>query len=1059
MNHDSVSVVHVLGELEVVDPVGRRLGPVPAGRAQVLLRRLVAAGGAAVETGVLADALWDDDMPSTPERVIASLVSRIRKAIGSEAVAGSSATGYRFNTAAGWTSDLAQLEELARSAQARAALSPAVAVAAARRAFALLERGVPQLPAAFAHHAWAEDQRRYLEALERRLQRARWEAEEHLGMWPEIAEQAAEVFGTDPHDELAGRALIQALWHLGDRAEALRTYERLRDQLREQFGVEPGPETDALFSAIVSGQDPAATRVTEPAVEPESLTLIGRRTELETLIARWQRAVDGEPGAVLITGNPGSGATTLGQALADVAAQTGARAIRVDCFEGARSSALQPLVAALGRILLSTPPESLPALLGGWTDTATELVPELRQLVGPVDYRRATPEIEHRRVLNTMRHIFTAAAEAQPLLLYFDDLHLAGAATIDALQWLLHDDQAAPVLVVATAPSDRLHGSLHGLVDSAMLVELGPLSEADVAALAERAGLPGEAAFVWDLTQGHLMFVVDVLAALSRGEQRDNIPATLRSMVLHRVRRSGADVEELLQAASVIGTAFAPDTLQRLVDLGPGELMSTLQLATEAGLITARDDLFVFSPPILGHALYEDLPGPIRVLRHRQLAEILSERPEQRARHQERGGLVAEAARSWYEAADQARRAFANADAVRLYTRALEGARQIQDSALEGAVLIGRGAAREDLGDFDGAVADHQTAADLAVATGDRRLRARAVERLGWTAYYRRDVDEAFARAEEASQMPGAGPGAWNLVGRTRHWAGDFAGAHQAYEQALEQMGDEDAAIRASVLSCLGALLEHADRYGEAIEVLDDAVAVSHELGTFHPLLRGLFFAGMARANAGDLSGALTALQTKVSILDRYDVAFYRARTNTTLAWVWRELGESSRAHLLAETALDQSREVEAGSLQIEQELHALVALADSELAAGKPDLAAERLAAASELVDAWLPFRWRGDLRVKEVGARMGLVDPEELLVTARDASSLKYQTLALHLLGRRDEATALARQTGSLLLLGEVAPPGEADDALRRLAAALPQQLRAGFVASGRLPRTRST
>ena len=46
---------------------------------------------------------------------------------------------------------------------------------------------------------------------------------------------------------------------------------------------------------------------------------------------------------------------------------------------------------------------------------------------------------------------------------------------------------------------------------------------------------------------------MEVLAALARGEQRSTVPATLGSMVLERVRRSGADVDELLQSASVIG--------------------------------------------------------------------------------------------------------------------------------------------------------------------------------------------------------------------------------------------------------------------------------------------------------------------------------------------------------------------------------------------------------------------------------------------------------------------------------------------------------------------------
>ncbi|MEU4290622.1 AAA family ATPase [Kribbella sp. NPDC026596] len=1052
------STVFVLGPLEVTDADGRTLGPVPAGRAGILLRRLVAAGGAVVDIDALVDALWDDDAPLTADRVIASLVSRVRRAIGPDVITGHSSTGYRFNCGRAWTSDLALLEELTKSAHARAALSPAVTVTAARRAFGLLTRGHPELPPAVAQRSWAEDQQRHVDALTRRLNRASWEAQAQLGMWSEIANQAESVLSHSHHDEQAGRALMNAQWQLGDRASALRTYDELRLELRKELEVEPSPETDALFSAIVSGADPGPVRAPRPGAVAGSSTLIGRQDEYAEMVDRWHAAAAGQAGAILVTGSPGSGCSSLAQELDDYADRSGARAIRVDCFEGERSSPLQPLVTVLSRILLSTPPDVLPALVGSWTDTAVELVPDLRDVVGVTEYQRASPEIEHRRILNTLRHVLATTAEDQPLLLFFDDLHLAGAATVEALQWLLHTIDEVPLLVVATVPSDRLDSELRALADNGLLVELGPLTEADVALLAKQAGNAPKAAFVWELTQGQPMFVVEVLAALGRGEDESDIPGTLRSMVLDRVRRSCRDVEELLQSASVIGTAFDVETLEQLVGRPAVDLMPTLQKALAAGLLASRNELFVSSPPILGQALYDNLPGPVRVLRHRQLAEIFLARPELRAHHQQRAGLTVAAARSWYEAATLARRSFANADAVRLFTSALDTARTADDPELEGLALIGRGASYEELGEYDAATEDHQEAEALALARGDRSLRATAVERLGWTAYYRRDVEEAVARADEASRMPGARPSAWNLLGRTKHWAGDFDAAYRAYERALDENGDEVGAVKASVSSCLGALLAHADRYGEAIEVLDDAVSISNSIGAFHPLLRALFFAGLARGNAGDLSGALTVLQTKAAILERYDVSFYRARTNTTLAWVWRELGERNRAHDLSELALSQSREVEAGSLQIEQELHALCSLADSERLDGQLDRAAERLETASRLIEHWLPFRWRADLRVREVRCRIGLDDPEALLEAAKAARSLKYQALAFHLLGRGEEAAALARETGSLLLLGEVGAPDEARDALRRLEATLPRQLRACFAQAGRLPRAQS-
>ncbi len=176
----AASTVCVLGVLHVTDPDGHELGPVPAGRAEVLLRRLVAADGALVDTDTLVDALWDDDAPPTADRIIASLVSRVRRSIGSSVITGSSSTGYRFNAGPSWTSDLATVEELTKAAQARAALSPAVTITAARRAFALLARGAPELSPRFAQRRWAEDQQRYVDALVRRLNRARWDAEAHL---------------------------------------------------------------------------------------------------------------------------------------------------------------------------------------------------------------------------------------------------------------------------------------------------------------------------------------------------------------------------------------------------------------------------------------------------------------------------------------------------------------------------------------------------------------------------------------------------------------------------------------------------------------------------------------------------------------------------------------------------------------------------------------------------------------------------------------------------------------------------------------------------------------
>jgi DNA-binding SARP family transcriptional activator/Tfp pilus assembly protein PilF len=74
----------------------------------------------------------------------------------------------------------------------------------------------------------------------------------------------------DPTHEGASRALMRALAELGERAQALREYERCRNALRKALDVEPSPETRALANAIrtFSGRDGEAASGTTTSTSP-----------------------------------------------------------------------------------------------------------------------------------------------------------------------------------------------------------------------------------------------------------------------------------------------------------------------------------------------------------------------------------------------------------------------------------------------------------------------------------------------------------------------------------------------------------------------------------------------------------------------------------------------------------------------------------------------------------------------------------------------------------------------------------------------------------------------
>jgi tetratricopeptide (TPR) repeat protein len=189
-------------------------------------------------------------------------------------------------------------------------------------------------------------------------------------------------------------------------------------------------------------------------------------------------------------------------------------------------------------------------------------------------------------------------------------------------------------------------------------------------------------------------------------------------------------------------------------------------------------------------------------------------------------------------------------------------------------------------------------------------------------------------------------------------------------------------------------------------------------------------------------------------LLDEYGLTYYRAGVDTTLAWVWRELGELDRARALAERALEGACSG-SGMLELEQTLHAQLALADSCLLDGDQSQAAALVEAAAPLLDQRLPFHARAELRQAEIAARLEPARAELLLDLARRRQSPKYQALALARLGQREEAVRVALSTGSDLLLAEVASPAQARAALDRIVGTIPVELRSGFAESGRLAR----
>jgi DNA-binding SARP family transcriptional activator len=127
-------------------------------------------------------------------------------------------------------------------------------------------------------------------------------------------------------DELAHRQVMRLLVLEGQRSAALAKYENCRTVLAQELGVEPSEETKTLYEQIRRGRlkakVPPQTVVSEPRRSPpaflkeksstfETSVFVARSRELEKLNGHLTEALDGNGGMIFVTGEAGSGKTTL----------------------------------------------------------------------------------------------------------------------------------------------------------------------------------------------------------------------------------------------------------------------------------------------------------------------------------------------------------------------------------------------------------------------------------------------------------------------------------------------------------------------------------------------------------------------------------------------------------------------------------------------------------------------------------------------------------------------------------------------------------------------------
>jgi class 3 adenylate cyclase/tetratricopeptide (TPR) repeat protein len=460
------------------------------------------------------------------------------------------------------------------------------------------------------------------------------------------------------------------------------------------------------------------------AAHTDSLTpLVGRSTELNMLLDRWQKSKEGDGQVLLLSGLPGVGKSRLIHEL-KVQVQTEPHfLLNHQCSPYHSQSAFYPIIDQIERAAQIMPREPddekleklrayLPGALGGAADPV-QLIATLLSLSkdGQTDFGKLTPQQVKNRTVSALVDIFLAFSSELPTLCIFEDVHWIDPSTLELLELAISRiDRARVLLVISYRPDfrptwfTRSNVTVHsltrlsrsevaGMVEAICLRERRMLQPILTQIIEKADGLP---LFIEELTHSILSSmrnrIADSTTAPNSDQNALKVPDTLYDALMERLDRVPQG-RRLTQTAAAIGREFSYELLSLALRIDENEMQLTLARLEDADIIyrvgISPQVLFAFKHALLRDAIYSSLLKSSRRQMHAELAAILEThfhsvvetQPEILAHHCSEAGSYELAVRYWHRAGQRALAHSANIEAIAHFRKALEALTALPDTS------------------------------------------------------------------------------------------------------------------------------------------------------------------------------------------------------------------------------------------------------------------------------------------------------------------------------------------------------------------------------------------
>ncbi len=758
---------------------------------------------------------------------------------------------------------------------------------------------------------------------------------------------------------------------VGDTESTFATGEAVNLAARLQQSARPGeivlgPTVRRLAAGAVEVEDAGPLEVkgrTEPLWTWRALRsldaphnvaaawFIGREQELELLQNALARTIrDRRASLVTVFGEPGIGKTRLvSEFVAGAERVTVLRGRALPYGEGITYWPLASMIKTSAGITDDAPAsEAFEKLrLCCESEAVADLLAVALGVLGAAEDGRTAGELTWAVTLWAEQ-----LAEAQPLVLVFEDVQWAEEPLLDVVERLVRGLRDSPVLIVCVARPDLLETrpAWGGGNPRALALELGALSVEQsrelVDALLARADVPpAQRALALEKAEGNPLFLEETARMLAddEGGTLKRIPDSVQALIAARIDGLDADDKRVLQHAALVGRVFwrgALDALSPDLDVGCAldRLLEREFIAPEAHSSISGERAFQFTHGLIREVAYGTLTKAHRAADHRTLAAWVAERaPDEladvRAHHLDdaasllmelEGAVPSDLARDAAAAVDGAgRRALRRGSFVVARNRLVRAVEL--EPTIKRRYFAAQTAGR--LSDVSTAREEARSVLEDARAEGDRATEGRALVLLAEIAL-RTDSDVARA-SELADEALAALPeddlhglyDARSLLATIAGWVGDAEASRRHGDATValaRETGRRD--LESLALSQLAGVASGFGDRDEALELTRRATALALESGSREAFGRARAVAGRCAVQAEDFEAAEAGLREALAAFEETGAAGRAGWATSMLGALELRRGNLERAEELLRDAVRRLRATQEHGFLVEAE-------------------------------------------------------------------------------------------------------------------------------------------